>query len=243
VTVSRGTAPGSALEELDFTRTTGTATIPAGSSSTTVNVPVVGETLNEADETFFVNLRSPTVATIADEQGVGTIVNDDPAPTAAPTIGSFSPTSGPTGTVVTVTGTNFTGTSTVTFNGKSATPKVQSATRLTVPAANGATTGKIAVTNVVGTGTSASSFTVTLSLVNFSPASGPVGTTVTVNGVGFNSSSIVVFKDGVAAPTTFVSPTQLQATVPPGAVPGGLRVTNTAAPLGTVQSRGNFTVM
>jgi hypothetical protein len=204
---------------------------------------VDGDTLNEANETFFVNLRSPTVATIADAQGTGTIDNDDAAPTASPTITGFSPTTGPTGKVVTVNGTNFTGTSTVTFNGKSAKPKVQSATKLTVPAANGATTGKITVTNVAGSATSANSFTVTLSLINFSPGSGSVGTMVTVNGVGFNSSSIVTFQDGVAAPTTFVSPTQLLATIPAGAVSGTLRVTNTDAPVGTVQSRGNFTVM
>ena len=37
--------------------------------------------LDEANETFFVNLSSPVNATIADGQGVGTITNDDPPPT------------------------------------------------------------------------------------------------------------------------------------------------------------------
>ena len=46
---------------------------------------------------------------------------------------------------------------------------------------------------------------VTLSVTGFSPSSGPVGTSVTVNGVGFNSSSIVKF-NGIAAATTVVSP-------------------------------------
>ena len=69
------------------------------------------------------------------------IVYDVPAP---PTLTSLSPTSGPVGTVVTITGTNFgatKGTSTVTFNGTSATPTTWSATSIVVPVPAGATTG------------------------------------------------------------------------------------------------------
>ena len=52
--------------------------IPAGSSSTTVDVIVNGDTLVEANETFFVNLSNPTNgAVITDGQGLGTINNDD----------------------------------------------------------------------------------------------------------------------------------------------------------------------
>ena len=39
-----------------------------------------GDTVVEANETFYVNLSSATNATIADNQGIGTIVNDDGAP-------------------------------------------------------------------------------------------------------------------------------------------------------------------
>ena len=41
-------------------------------------MPVNGDRLAEPNETFFVNLSSPTNATIADGQGVGTIVDDEP---------------------------------------------------------------------------------------------------------------------------------------------------------------------
>jgi hypothetical protein len=41
-------------------------------------VPVVGDRLSEPNETFVVNLSSPTNATIADGQGVGTILDDEP---------------------------------------------------------------------------------------------------------------------------------------------------------------------
>ena len=60
--------------------------------------PVNGDTLDEANETFFVNLSSPTNATIADGQGVGTITDDDPPPSL--TINDVSVTEGNTGTVV-----------------------------------------------------------------------------------------------------------------------------------------------
>jgi bacillopeptidase F len=77
-----------------------------------------------------------------------------------PTITGFAPTSGPVGTGVTISGTNFTGATAVAFNGTSASFTVTSATSIgaTVPA--GATTGPIRVTTPGGTATSASSFTV-----------------------------------------------------------------------------------
>jgi hypothetical protein len=42
-----------------------------------VNVNVSGDLEVEPDETFFVNLTNPSGATLADSQGLGTIVNDD----------------------------------------------------------------------------------------------------------------------------------------------------------------------
>jgi hypothetical protein len=46
-----------------------------------VVIPILGDVLNEADETFFVNLSAAVNAVVVDSQGVGTIVNDDPLPT------------------------------------------------------------------------------------------------------------------------------------------------------------------
>ncbi len=48
----------------------------------TINVTVNGDTLKEANETFYVNLSVPTNAVIADNQGVGIIIDDDRAYTA-----------------------------------------------------------------------------------------------------------------------------------------------------------------
>ncbi len=55
-------------------------TIAEGSSSTTFNVTVNGDTTFEADETFNVTLSSVSGANISNGTGVGTIQNDDAAP-------------------------------------------------------------------------------------------------------------------------------------------------------------------
>jgi hypothetical protein len=78
------------------------------------------------------------------------------------TITSFTPTSGPVGTKVKITGTGFTGATAVSFNNVNATTfTVDSATQITATVPTGATTGKIKVTAPAGTATSATDFTVT----------------------------------------------------------------------------------
>jgi IPT/TIG domain len=79
-----------------------------------------------------------------------------------PTITSLSTTSGPTGTPVTITGTNFgttQGTSTVTFNGTVASASSWSATSIAVTVPTGATSGNVVVT-VGGVASNGVSFTV-----------------------------------------------------------------------------------
>lgn len=79
-----------------------------------------------------------------------------------PAILSFSPTSGPVGTPVTITGTSFTGATKVTFGGvKATTFSVDSDTQITANVPTGAKTGKIGVTTREGTATSKDVFTVT----------------------------------------------------------------------------------
>ncbi len=77
VTVKYATANGTATAGSDYTTTSGTLTIPAGATSQTVTIQVKGDTAQEANETFFVNLSVPNGATLADAQGIGTINNDD----------------------------------------------------------------------------------------------------------------------------------------------------------------------
>lgn len=89
-----------------------------------------------------------------------------PPPPSPPVVVSFTPISGPIGQVVVVTGTSFTGATDVTFNGVSAiTFTVDADSQITVTVPVGATTGKIAVTTPIGTGTSADDFTITAAVV------------------------------------------------------------------------------
>jgi len=82
VSITWTTAPDTATAPSDFIADTDTLIIPAGSTAGTITVDVVGDTVSEPDETFFVNLTGATNGTIADGQGIGTIVNQDPIPSA-----------------------------------------------------------------------------------------------------------------------------------------------------------------
>lgn len=83
VTVNYATANGSAVAPADYATTSGTATFAPGSTSQVVNVAVIGDTMDEPDETFVLNLTSPTNATIAPAQGVATITDDDAPPSVS----------------------------------------------------------------------------------------------------------------------------------------------------------------
>jgi hypothetical protein len=163
--------------------------------------------------------------------------------TQPPAISSFSPSSGDVGTSVTISGSGFTGATSVTFNGTGASFSVTSDTSITATVPAGATSGPIGVTTPVGTATSSSSFTVTVatqspSISSFSPTRGPVGTSVTINGTNLGGATVVAF-DGTSASFTEVSSTQLVATVPAGATTGPISVTTGA---GTATSSAPFRV-
>jgi hypothetical protein len=120
---------------------------------------------------------------------------------APPSITLLSPASGPVGTPITITGTNFgttQGSSTVTFNGVSAgTATNWSSTSITVPVPAGATTGNVVVT-VLSVASSGSAFTVTPSCTNNCTLSG----TVTVNGQGFAGLTVTITGPSPATTTT-----------------------------------------
>ncbi len=78
VTVAYATGTGTATAGSDYQAASGTLTFAPGETSKTITVPVIGDRLPEPNETFSVNLSSPTNATIADGQGVGTILDDEP---------------------------------------------------------------------------------------------------------------------------------------------------------------------
>ncbi|HUE70756.1 MAG TPA: Calx-beta domain-containing protein [Pirellulaceae bacterium] len=78
VWVNYATANGTAkTSDNDYVATSGTIYFAPGETSKTITVSIKGDTKKENDEKFYVNLSGAIGATIADSQGVGTIVNDD----------------------------------------------------------------------------------------------------------------------------------------------------------------------
>ncbi|MCE2814481.1 MAG: S8 family serine peptidase [Planctomycetaceae bacterium] len=79
VTVRVATANGTARsgKSGDYNAISGTLSFAPGVVSQTVSVTVRNDTTVEPNETFFVNLSSASGATIADSQGIGTILNED----------------------------------------------------------------------------------------------------------------------------------------------------------------------
>lgn len=76
VSVNYATATGTAAAN-DFVAVSGTLTFAAGEMHKTINVSANADSRTEFDETFYVNLSSPTGgATIADSQGLGTIYDN-----------------------------------------------------------------------------------------------------------------------------------------------------------------------
>jgi hypothetical protein len=175
--------------------------------------------------------------TVTTPSGTGSSSDVFTVTSPPPTVSSFTPTSGPVGTSVSIAGSGFTGASSVTFNG-AASYTVNSPASITATVPSGATTGPIAVTTPYGTGTSAGSFTVILppTITSFTPSSGSTGTNVTITGSNFTGVSKVKLGKVVAA-FTVNSPTSITATVPTIAH-GSYRwsVTN---PAGTATSTGS----
>ena len=252
-------------------------TVPADAESGTITVSVTGAANSFTfQQAFTVGDGMGTGSGSGSASGTSTAgtckYTADPTSEPDPTISSINPITGDVGSTVTITGTNFSTTSannTVTFLGgdgladnQGATITSVSATSLVVTVPNQAQTGPIQVT-VQGASNLAqsSSFTVmnasppptpepdpTISSIN--PASGAVGTAVTITGTNFSATlakNTVTFLggDGLAdnrrATVTSASTTELAVTVPNEAQTGHIEVTIEGAN-NSVQSPSSFTV-
>jgi len=166
-----------------------------------------------------------------------------PVPPPPPAVSSVTPSSGWPGSSVTISGSAFTGATSVTFNGAAAVFTVNSDSQITATVPPGATTGPVSVTTPSGTGTSSAPFTVTAqpapAVSGVSPSSGTVGSSVTVSGSALTGASSVAF-NGLAAAFTVVSDTKITATVPSGALTGPVTVTT---PDGSTTSSTSFGVI
>jgi hypothetical protein len=77
VAASYATARGSARAGADYLPAAGTLRLPAGSTSATITVAIVGDRVRERTETFWLNLSAPQGASILDGSGVGWILDDE----------------------------------------------------------------------------------------------------------------------------------------------------------------------
>ncbi len=84
ISVSYTTTAGTATAGIDYTATSGTLTIPAGSRYGTVSVPVADDGVTEPTETFTLSLSNPVGATLANATAPGSI-QDNPSTTAPST--------------------------------------------------------------------------------------------------------------------------------------------------------------
>ncbi|MGZ5416047.1 MAG: Calx-beta domain-containing protein [Nocardioides sp.] len=81
VSVAWKTSDGTAKAPADYTASSGTVTIPAGSTTAVIAVPVFDDALDERDETVKVTLSDPVNGWISDGEAWGTIEDNDAAPT------------------------------------------------------------------------------------------------------------------------------------------------------------------
>lgn len=196
------------------TATNLTATVPAGATTGLISVTTPSGTANSANN-FVV--------------------------TPGPNISSFTPASGNIGTVVTITGANFTGATSVTFNGVAASFTVNSPTQITATVPSGAATGRIAVTTPAGSTQTGGNFALITTPVisSFNPTTAGAGAAVVIQGANLTGATSVTFNN-VAASFTVNSAAQITATVPGGATTGPIRVTTA---LGTGTSANDFVVI
>ncbi len=175
--------------------------------------------------------------------GVGTPPYNLFTISAVPSIASFAPATGAVGASVTLTGTNFTGATAVSFGSTPAasfTVVSGEQIRAVVPA--GASAGVISVVTPSGTATSVSPFTpiATPRITALTPASGSVGSSFTITGVALTGASRVLLGSTAITAFTVLSDGSISATVPAGAASGTVQVVTSG---GTATSAVSFNVV
>ena len=204
---------GAAATVVSFTSTQAVGTITAGAITGPISITTNGGSVSSSNN--FIVIQPPTIT-------------------------SFTPTSGPVGTVVTITGTNLGTVTALTIAGASATVVSFSSTQVIGIVTAGATAGAISVTTTGGSATSVTNFTVIAppTISSFAPANGPVGTLVTILGTNLNNASALTI-GGVSAIVVSNSGSQIVAMVMPGATTGVVSIMTGG---GSANGGNNFSV-
>jgi len=205
VSVDYATTNGTALNTGDYSPTSGTLSIPAGATSGTVLVPVIGETLVEPDETFTLTLSNPLNASIVTAVATGTIINDDfPTVSVANVSVGEGSTAGTTNLNFTLTlsaATNAVSVDYATSDGTALAASDYTAANATATIAAGATT---AIVTVLVNADTLFEPNETLTLTLSNPGNATLGT-VTATGTiqnddagGINDTGISLWGDAVS---------------------------------------------
>ncbi|HSC37684.1 MAG TPA: FG-GAP-like repeat-containing protein, partial [Chitinophagaceae bacterium] len=209
------------------------------------------------DSTITATVGTGASGSVAVTTPYGTATLGGFAFTTLPVIRSFTPKRGGPGTTITLIGNNFTGTTSVKFSSTapSASFTINTDTSITVVAgAMPPAMDSIIVTNAYGTRSTAW-FYAGPYITSFTPASGPIGATVTINGNNFSATAAnnTVYFGAVKAVVSAATATSLTVIVPPGATYQPITVTTnnlttfspqpfvvTFGPGGTAFTAGSF---
>ncbi|MBX3279172.1 MAG: VWA domain-containing protein [Acidobacteria bacterium] len=149
-------------------------------------------------------------------------------PSVCPTVSNINPSAGLVGSSVTITGSNFTGVTSVRFGGNvPAQFTVLNDSTISATAPAGAQSGPVTISKSGCADAQTPVFTVQTpqlcpTVSNINPASGAVGASVTISGSNFTGVTSVRFGGNVSAQFTVVNDATISTTVPSGAQSGGI---------------------
>lgn len=254
-----GTSLSTAQSATDFKILPNITSFSPGSGPTNITVTVLGSGLNEKSPHPDVTVGGGTVLSFG-TVSPGTLsftvpANASSGPISVTTsngtavsaliyylpgaVTNIAPTNGAAGTLVRISGINFTNASAVAFNGVTCSFVVTNNNDIGAIAPLGVSSGVITVTTPFGTTNSTQLFYVAPTISDFSPTHGVTGTRVTINGTSFTNASAVSFNGLPASSFVVTNNSTLSAVVPTNATTGKITVT---APGGTVQSAADFVI-
>jgi hypothetical protein len=188
------------------------------SASTTASVVATPGT----STTYNVSVTDNNSCSTSAQQAVTVILTPD--------IAGFTPSSGPVGTTITISGINLSAATSVTFDGSGTSQaaiahNTGSSLEVAVPA--GATTGTLTVNTPAGPATSTQVFTVVPApaLAGLSATAGLIGSSLIITGTNLGGASSVSFNGTATTTITNASASSLTVTVPAGATSGNVVVT------------------
>ena len=226
------TIQGNSFTTVSEVRFNGVLSPSAGGGTSTAFSAVVPA--GAANSTNFVTVKFANGTTITSPQRF--IV-----PPSGPYVRSFADFKGGAGERITLTGTRFTGVTSVQFKGSSGNLTGLNLfkagdTSMLVDAPPGVVTGPITVVSNAFTHVTTSNFFAAPGIASFTPASGRAGTNVTLYGSNFLGATAVFFGALPAAHYDVLSTTQLVATVPNNAVSAKISISTPAATAFTTNS-------